>query len=113
MFHVEQNNTQSQFLDVFVNGALQLGFRFSSVTLEKFNMFYEELCLWDRSINLTGLQTEKDRTVLLVVDSLAGCWPLSDNPKALIVDIGTGGARDSPQAGSSISSGSFNGTESQ
>jgi 16S rRNA (guanine527-N7)-methyltransferase len=91
MFHVEQKETQSHFLDGFVLGALKLGFTFSSETLEKFKIYYEELCRWDRSINLTGLRTDKERTVLLFLDSLAGCWALSGCPEGVIVDIGTGG----------------------
>ncbi len=91
MFHVEQSNQSINFIDSFLHGAHKLGFSFSEEVLEKFAMYYDELCRWDCSINLTGLRTDKERTVLLFVDSLAGYLALSDKPDALIVDIGTGG----------------------
>jgi len=91
MFHVEQSIQSINFLDNFLPGAHKLGFSFSEEVLEKFCLYYDELCHWDRSINLTGLRTDKERTVLLFVDSLAGYLALSDKPDALIVDVGTGG----------------------
>jgi len=88
---VEQSNQSINFIDNFLSGAHKLGFSFSEEVLEKFCLYYDELCRWDRSINLTGLRTDKERTVLLFVDSLAGYLALSDKPEGLIVDIGTGG----------------------
>jgi len=88
---VEQNNQSINFIDNFLHGAHKLGFSLSGEILEKFALYYDELVRWDRSINLTGLRTDKERTVLLFVDSLAGCLALSDKTDKLIVDIGTGG----------------------
>jgi 16S rRNA (guanine527-N7)-methyltransferase len=91
MFHVEQTNQSNNFIDNFLHGAQKLGFSFSEEVLGKFALYYDELCRWDCSINLTGLRTDKERTVLLFVDSLAGSLALSGKPEGLIVDIGTGG----------------------
>ena len=88
---MEHSNQSINFLDNFLPGAQKLGFSFTGEVLEKFCRYYDELCRWDRSINLTGLRTDKERTVLLFVDSLAGYLAISDKPDALIMDVGTGG----------------------
>jgi 16S rRNA (guanine527-N7)-methyltransferase len=91
MFHVEQSDQSFNFIDHFVQGAHKLGLSFSEEVLGKFALYYDELCRWDRSINLTGLRTDRERTVLLFVDSLAGHLALCDKTGGRIVDIGTGG----------------------
>jgi 16S rRNA (guanine527-N7)-methyltransferase len=91
MFHVEQSKQSINFIDIFSHGARKLGFSFTKEVLEKFALYYDELCRWDCSINLTGLRTDKERTVLLFVDSLAGALAFSGKPDGFIVDIGTGG----------------------
>lgn len=91
MFHVEQSNKSQNFINTFRVGAEKLGFSLSEEVFDKFCRYYDELCLWDRSINLTGLRTEQERTVLLFVDSLAGLLAISEKTDARIVDIGTGG----------------------
>ena len=91
MFHVEHPDSSDVFLEKFIYGAKCLGFSFPEETLQKFCLHYLELSRWDRSVNLTGLQTEEERTVLLFVDSLAGSLAFSENQEGLITDIGTGG----------------------
>ncbi len=88
---MEQKDQSFNFLDHFIQGAHKLGLSFSEEILWKFGLYYDELCRWDRSINLTGLRTDSERTVLLFVDSLAGHLALGNNPDVRIVDIGTGG----------------------
>ncbi|HNP30419.1 MAG TPA: 16S rRNA (guanine(527)-N(7))-methyltransferase RsmG [Nitrospirales bacterium] len=88
---MEQSDQSFNFLDHFMHGAHKLGLSFSEEVLGKFGLYYDQLCRWDRSVNLTGLRTERDRTVLLFVDSLAGYLALSDHTSGKIVDIGTGG----------------------
>ncbi len=87
---MEQINQSIDFIENFIHGAGKLGFSFSEEVLGKFALYYDELCRWDRSINLTGLRTDKERIVLLFVDSLAGRWAIGQSD-GLIVDIGTGG----------------------
>ncbi|MEO8324933.1 MAG: RsmG family class I SAM-dependent methyltransferase, partial [Nitrospirota bacterium] len=88
---MEQNDQPFNFIDHFNHGAQKLGLSFPEAILGKFGLYYDELCRWDRSINLTGLRTDMERTVLLFVDSLAGHLALGTKLDARIVDIGTGG----------------------
>ncbi len=91
MFHVEHKANTDKFLEFFIEGAQKLGFSLHEDILEKFHLYYEELSFWNRSINLTALQTEKEQAVLLFVDSLAGSLALPENPSVSLIDIGTGG----------------------
>ncbi len=88
---MEQSDQAFNFIDHFKQGAQKLGISFTEEILGKFGLYYDELCRWDRSINLTGLRTDRERTVLLFVDSLAGHLALGSKLDAKIVDIGTGG----------------------
>ena len=91
MFHVEHEENTDKFLEFFVEGAQKLGFSFQEDILEKFHLYYKELSFWNRSVNLTGLQTEKEQAILLFADSLAGSFALPENQSISIIDIGTGG----------------------
>jgi len=88
---VEQNQPHNDFMEVFLPGVNKFGLSFSKETTRKFEMYYEELCRWDRSINLTGLRSDEEKIVLLFIDSLAGSLVISNDPDVSIVDIGTGG----------------------
>ena len=91
MFHVEQKQFPQEFLESLDRGARSLGFVLTEENLEKFQTYFQELCHWDKSINLTGLRTDLEKAVLLFVDSLAGGLVLQNMKKGLVVDIGTGG----------------------
>ena len=91
MFHVEHQENTDKFLEFFLVGAKNLGFSFPEAIQDKFHQYYQELCFWNRSVNLTGLQTEKEQAVLLFADSLAGSLALPKNASISIIDIGTGG----------------------
>jgi len=87
---VEHQENTDEFLEFFVEGAQKLGFSFNEDILENFHLYYKELCFWNRSVNLTGLQTVKEQAVLLFADSLAGSLAFSENTSPSIIDIGTG-----------------------
>ena len=87
---MEHQENSDEFLGFFVEGAKKLGFSFKEDILENFNLYYKELCFWNRSVNLTGLQTVKEQAVLLFADSLAGSLAFSENTSPSIIDIGTG-----------------------
>ena len=87
MEHKEQTD---QFLENFIEGAQNLGFSFHENILEKFCLYYEVLSFWNRSVNLTGLKTEKEQAVLLFADSLAGSLAFPENQSLSMLDIGTG-----------------------
>jgi len=88
---VEHQESTDKFLESFVEGAKKLGFSFQENILEKFHLYYKELSFWNRSVNLTGLQTEQEQAVLLFADSLAGSFAFPENSSLSIIDIGTGG----------------------
>lgn len=88
---MEHQVNTGKFLDFFVEGAIKLGFSFEENILEKFSLYYKELSFWNRSVNLTGLQTEQEQAVLLFADSLAGSLAFPENTSFSIIDIGTGG----------------------
>jgi len=90
MFHVEHKEQTDQFLENFIEGAKNLGFSFHENILEKFCLYYEVLSFWNRSVNLTGLKTEKEQAVLLFADSLAGSLAFPENQSLSMLDIGTG-----------------------
>ena len=87
---MEHQENTDEFLEFFVEGAQKLGFSFNEDILENFHLYYKELCFWNRSVNLTGLQTVKEQAVLLFADSLAGSLAFSENTSPSIIDIGTG-----------------------
>jgi len=91
MFHVEHEENTDNFLEFFVEGAKKLSFSFDEGILEKFHLYYKELSFWNRSVNLTGLQTEQEQAVLLFADSLAGSFSFPESNSLSIIDIGTGG----------------------
>lgn len=91
MFHVEQFPHHQRFLEIFAGGAQSLGFTFSDNTLEKFLLYYEEFCRWNEIVNLTSLKGEKEKIVLLFIDSLMGSLAFEGNSHHDVVDIGTGG----------------------
>jgi 16S rRNA (guanine527-N7)-methyltransferase len=91
MFHVEQLPHHQRFLEIFVGGAQSLGFTFSEKALEKFLLYYEEFCRWNEMVNLTSLKGEKEKIVLLFIDSLMGGLAFEGGVNLDVVDIGTGG----------------------
>ncbi len=88
---MEHEENTDKFLEFFVEGAQKLGFSFKEDILEKFHLYYKELSFWNRSVNLTGLQTEQEQAVLLFADSLAGSLAFPEQTALSIIDIGTGG----------------------
>lgn len=88
---MEHHENTDKFLNFFVEGAKILNFSFDDDVLEKFYLYYKELSVWNKSVNLTGLQTAKELAILLFADSLAGSFGLHENQAVSMVDIGTGG----------------------
>lgn len=88
---MEHEENTDNFLEFFVEGAKKLSFSFDEGILEKFHLYYKELSFWNRSVNLTGLQTEQEQAVLLFADSLAGSFSFPESNSLSIIDIGTGG----------------------
>ncbi len=87
MEHFNKNS----FLEYFSEGCHEKSLHFSEETIKKFCLHHEELVLWNRSLNLTGLSSDKERAILLFVDSLMGGLALTGLRGGSIVDIGSGG----------------------
>ena len=88
---MEHEDNIDKFLKYFIKGSQKLGFSFQEDILEKFCLYYKEISIWNRSINLTGLQTQQEQAVLLFADSLAGSLAFHKNSSISLIDIGTGG----------------------
>lgn len=88
---MEHEDNTDNFLEFFVEGAKKLGFSPEGRVLEKFHLYYKELSVWNRSVNLTGLKTDQEQAILLFADSLAGSLAFPEKHALSIIDIGTGG----------------------
>ncbi len=87
---MEQSSSHNKFLNIFCEGASKLGWTFSENVLNLFWCHYQELCRWEKVVNLTSLKNEREKIALLFLDSLSGQSILDDSPYHRIVDIGTG-----------------------
>lgn len=58
--------------------------------MELFWSYYEELCHWEKAVNLTGLKNEREKIVLLFLDSLNAQSFIAEKQYQRIVDIGAG-----------------------
>lgn len=90
MFHVEQSSSHRNFLDIFCEGSRKFGWTFSTNQLDLFWCYYQELCHWEKVVNLTSLKNEREKIVLLFLDSLNAQSIIDDGAYTRIVDIGTG-----------------------
>ena len=88
MEHIEGAD---KFLEFFVVGAKKIGFSFKEGILEKFYLYYKELVFWNRMVNLTGLESEREQAVLLFADSLAGYLAFPEQKNQSLIDVGSGG----------------------
>ncbi|MGD9852024.1 MAG: 16S rRNA (guanine(527)-N(7))-methyltransferase RsmG [Nitrospirales bacterium] len=87
---MEQSNSHRIFLEIFCEGSRKFGWTFSEKVLDLFWCFYRELCLWENVVNLTGLKYEREKIVLLFLDSLNAQSFIAEKACNRIVDIGTG-----------------------
>jgi 16S rRNA (guanine527-N7)-methyltransferase len=69
-------------------GLAALGLEMAPPVLENFQLYLEELKLWNARINLTGLKTDRDIIIKHFLDSLA-VLPLLE-AAASLVDLGSG-----------------------
>ena len=85
------NKTDMKYLD---SGAKKLGLPLSSVQLEQFSIYYQELVDWNRRVNLTSITEPKEVQIKHFLDSLsvtlAFKQPIIDADLRL-VDVGAGG----------------------
>jgi 16S rRNA (guanine527-N7)-methyltransferase len=75
-------------LALLAEGAAALGLKLTPALLERFQVYLEELQLWNAKINLTALKTGRDIVIKHFLDSLA-VLPWLDEANSL-VDLGSG-----------------------
>ena len=74
--------------DLLRRTAGDLGVRLTEPQLESLLSYLDELCLWNRRINLTGLRSRERMVVELLADALVPAPRLP--PSASLLDVGSG-----------------------
>lgn len=74
--------------DLLRRTACDLGVRLTEPQLESLLSYLDELCLWNRRINLTGLRSRERMVVELLADALVPAPRLP--PSASLLDVGSG-----------------------
>lgn len=81
------------FLHTLKRGVKELDISLNKGALNKYLLYYNELKIWSRAYNITGLEDDRDIAVLLFLDSLLYLKALpeyKDNP-IRVLDVGSGG----------------------
>jgi 16S rRNA (guanine527-N7)-methyltransferase len=68
----------------------QIGVHLQAVQLNQFMLYFEQLQVWNRSINLTGITLDEEIVIKHFVDSLAGLTAEEIKHGASLLDVGTG-----------------------
>jgi 16S rRNA (guanine527-N7)-methyltransferase len=76
-------------METLINGALHLGLSLTEQQVERFQLYYDELVVWNRKMNLTAIVDFEEVQVKHFLDALTLTMVLSDAP-AKVADIGTG-----------------------
>jgi len=78
-------------LDLLETGAKEWGLALSPQELEAFQLYYEQLLIWNEKINLTSITRSEEVQVKHFLDSLS-CLQVLDplSPDARCIDIGAG-----------------------
>ncbi|MBI5492316.1 MAG: 16S rRNA (guanine(527)-N(7))-methyltransferase RsmG [Deltaproteobacteria bacterium] len=74
--------------NILKNGALELGVTLSEVDLGQFITYLKELQAWNRKINLTSIESDKEIVIRHFLDSLTTLPFVKDSKRLL--DIGSG-----------------------
>jgi 16S rRNA (guanine527-N7)-methyltransferase len=75
--------------DLLIKGAQELGVELDGVQVERFFVYLAELQKWNKKINLTSIDGEREIVVRHFLDSLTLLEALNDGEEVL--DMGTGG----------------------
>ncbi len=80
-------------MELLVQGAEELGFRFNGQQVEWFECYYRELLSWNQRMNLTAILDRQEVQVKHFLDSLTVSLVLPERVKACgrLVDVGAGG----------------------
>jgi 16S rRNA (guanine527-N7)-methyltransferase len=81
-------SVESEPLALLAEGAAALGLELAPQVLERFQVYLDELKLWNAKINLTALKADREIIIKHFLDSLA-VWPWLEAAPSL-VDLGSG-----------------------
>ncbi len=85
--------------ELLISGAQSFGHKISPLQLEQFEIYMDVLDKWADKVNLTAIKGEQERTVLLLLDSVAVMpeirkyyekLSLTDDQAFKVVDLGSG-----------------------
>ena len=76
--------------DLLLKGAEKFGIILSKVQLDKFFIYMELLKTWNKKINLTSIEEDRDIIIKHFIDSLS-IIPFIKDRSSRLIDIGTGG----------------------
>ncbi len=83
---MKEENTRA----LFSKGGALLGIRFSPLQLDQLMVYLRELLRWNKKMNLTGLQEEREVVINLFLDSLTPLLFLKPDKHSQWIDVGTG-----------------------
>ncbi|MBI4949770.1 MAG: 16S rRNA (guanine(527)-N(7))-methyltransferase RsmG [Deltaproteobacteria bacterium] len=91
MFHVEHlvKASESELMTLLRRGAEVLGVTLSEEAVSRFMEYLKELKAWNRKVNLTAIEEEREIVIRHFLDSLTPCAFLEKAESLL--DIGAGG----------------------
>ena len=87
------NTHRDVFMELLLKGATQLSLTLTSVQLEQFQCYYQELIAWNRKMNLTAIVEWDEVQIKHFLDSLTPSLVLGDrlNDGSSLLDVGAGG----------------------
>ena len=81
---------QQKLREFIVTSAATIGLTLTATQIDQFMRYLEELSVWNKKINLTGIDKPRDIIVKHFVDSLAVLNACNIPLNSLVVDIGSG-----------------------
>jgi 16S rRNA (guanine527-N7)-methyltransferase len=81
---------QQELRDFLVTSAATIGVTLTATQLDQFMRYLQELLVWNKKINLTGIDKPRDIIVKHFVDSLAALKACKIPLKSVLVDLGSG-----------------------
>ncbi|MBI4400092.1 MAG: 16S rRNA (guanine(527)-N(7))-methyltransferase RsmG [Nitrospirae bacterium] len=79
-----------RFSEFLVLGAAELGLSLNDRIISELTVYFRELTIWNKKINLTAIKQEKEVAVKHFLDSMACSKALLSTQSASLLDIGTG-----------------------
>lgn len=81
---------QNELREFTMTSAASIGLTLTSTHIDQFMRYLQQLSVWNRKINLTGIEKPRDIIVKHFVDSLAALNACNIPLQSVVVDIGSG-----------------------